>query len=96
MCQHLPDNRSGRLANFVRLAEFLADLIIRKYVSQEVLCQTYGLAQTIRLPDLPKFCLVCLAGPAVNNNDGTENISVIYRHAMLCTYEMILCFGTVW
>ena len=21
-----------------------------------------------KLPDLPKFCLVCLAGPAVNDN----------------------------
>ena len=41
---------------------------IRKYVSQAILCQTYGLVQMKKLPDLPKFCLVCLAGPAVNDN----------------------------
>ena len=41
---------------------------IGKYVSQAILCQTYGLAQMKKLPDLPKFCLVCLAGPALNNN----------------------------
>ena len=26
MCRHFPDSRSGRLANFVRLAEFLQTL----------------------------------------------------------------------
>ena len=75
MCRHLPDlflpdNRSGRLTNFVRLAEFLADLIQRSNVSQAILCQAYGLPQMKKLPDLPKFCLVCLAGPAVNDNTG--------------------------
>ena len=32
MCRHLPDKRSGRLANFVRLAEFLADHVYKKKV----------------------------------------------------------------
>ena len=49
MCRHLPDNRSGRLANLVRLEEILADLN---------LCQIYGLAQMKKLPDLPEFCLL--------------------------------------
>ena len=75
MCRHLPDlvlpdNRSGRQTNFVRLAEFLADLIQGSNVSQAILCQTYGLPQMKKLPDLPKFCLVCLADPAVNDNTG--------------------------
>ena len=30
MCRHLPDNKSGSLANFVRLAEVLADLMFRE------------------------------------------------------------------
>ena len=29
-----------------------------------------------KLPDLPKFCLVCLAGPAVNDN--TVSLHKIY------------------
>ena len=51
MCRH----RSGRLANFVRLAEYFADFYIEKYVSQAILhvCQTYGLAQMKKLPDMP-------------------------------------------
>ena len=51
MCRH----RSGRLANFVRLAKFFADFYIEKYVSQAILhvCQTYGLAQMKKLPDMP-------------------------------------------
>ena len=53
MCRHLPDNKSGSLVNFVRLAEFLADLM-------EV-CFTDNFMSDIRydtnekLPDLPKF-----------------------------------------
>ena len=33
MCRHLLDNRSGRLANFVRLVEFLADLHTGNFMS---------------------------------------------------------------
>ena len=28
-----------------------------------------------KLSDLPKFCLVCLAGPAVNDNNGDGHYS---------------------
>ena len=73
MCRHLPDlflphSRSGRLTNFVRLAELLADFIQETNVSQAILCQIYCLAQMKKLPDLIKFCLVCLVGPPVNDN----------------------------
>ena len=83
ICRHLPDNRSGRLINFVRLAEFLADLILGSNVSQAISCQTYGLAQMKMLPDLPKLCLVCLAGPAVN-----DNTAVILLFLSCCTSIM--------
>ena len=66
MCRHLPDNRSGRLANFVRQAEFL--------VEESMLHRQFYVRHTVwsgilkKLPDLPKFCPVCLAGPALNDN----------------------------
>ena len=44
--------------------------------SQAILCQTHGLAQMKKLPDLPKFCLVCLAGPAVNDNTAMCGLGV--------------------
>ena len=79
---------SGRLTNFVRLAECLADLIQGSNVSQTILCQTKGLAQMKKLPDLPKFCLVCLASPAVNDN--TEVISLVLScGAAIMSYKLI-------
>ena len=43
-----------------------------KYVSQAILCWAYGLAQMKKLPDLLKFCLVCLAGPVLNDNTADQ------------------------
>ena len=60
---------SVRLANFFRLAD------VRQTLYREVcFTQTYSLAQMKTLPDLPKFCLVCLAGPALN-------APAIYNHS---------------
>ena len=65
MCRHLPDNnRSGRLANFVRLAECLADLIYKEVYFTDI---RSGTNEKLLDGDLSKFCLVCLAGPVVNN-----------------------------
>ena len=66
------NNRSVRLANFVTLAEFLAaDLYIGKYVSQAIFVRHMPWHKWKKLLDLPKFCLVCLVGPTLNDNTGS-------------------------
>ena len=85
MCRHLSDNRSDRLANFVRLTEFFVRPYVGKYVSQAILCQIYGLAQMKKLPDLPKFCLVCLAGPVLNDNTGQRKV-INWHGWILCMF----------
>ena len=67
MCRHLPDNRSGSLADFVRLAELLEDLMREVCFTGNFMSDIWS-GTNEKLPDLPMFCLVCLVGPALNNN----------------------------
>ena len=64
MCRHLPDWQSSK---FCQTSRIFDRPFIWKYVLHAVVCQTYGLSQMKKLLDLPKFCLVCLAGPVLNN-----------------------------
>ena len=59
----LPDNRPGSQTSRMFDTPYTG-----KYVSLAILCQTYGLAQMKKLPNLPMFCLVCQVGPALNDN----------------------------
>ena len=67
MCRHLPDIGLAD-KQICQTSRIFGRPYLRNYGSQAILCQTYGLAQMKQLLDLPKFCLVYLAGPAVNDN----------------------------
>ena len=64
-------------SKFCQTSRMFGRPYVGKCVLQAILCQTYGLAQMNKLPDLPKVCLVCLAGPALLKQQHCLNIIIL-------------------